>query len=282
LLSQLRSWGLNLRRRSTTAISASTISDEYVDLPPSEQNALDIFTGEWSSRLPGSWKDLKAGTVSLFEDSRILWAADQLAGFTGQRILELGPLEGGHTYMLETLGAESVIAVEANKKAYLKCLVIKQILELKRCRFMLGDCIAFLRENQISFDVCLASGILYHMREPSELIYLMSKASNKVFLWTHFYDEKIIGSKPNISSKFSATVNRSYKGFDHVLHRYEYGDALNWAGFCGGTARYSYWMTRNDILDCLRFFGFKDLRIGFDEPDHPNGPCFCVAALRSV
>lgn len=278
MLSQLRSW----RLRRTDRTSATNISDGYVDLSPSEQNALDIFSGEWSSQLPGNWKKLKAGTISLFDDSRIRWAADQLAGLTGQRVLELGPLEGGHTYMLEILGAESVIAVEANKKAYLKCLIIKEILDLKRCRFMLGDCIAFLRENQISFDACFASGILYHMREPSELIYLISKASNKVFLWTHFYDEKVIESKPNISCKFSATVNRNYKGFDHVLHRYEYGDALNWAGFCGGTAPYSYWMTRDAILDCLRFFGFKDLRIGFDEPDHPNGPCFCVAAVRSV
>ena len=259
----------------------ANVLDGYVEMPPSDQNALDIFKGEWSSRLPGIWQELQAGTITLFDDSRILWAADQLGGFNGKRVLELGPLEAGHSYMLETLGADSVIAIEASKRAYLKCLIIKEVVGLKRCRFVLGDFVAFLREAQVAFDVCLASGVLYHMREPSELIYLMSKASNKLFLWTHFYDEKVIGSKPNLARKFSTPVRNSYQGFDHVLHKYFYGDAHNWAGFCGGTAAYSYWMSRQDILDCLRFFGFQDLRVAFDEPDHPNGPAFCVAALRS-
>ena len=144
--------------------------DGYVELIPTDQNALDIFKGEWSSRLPGIWKELNAGTIPLFEDPRILWAADQLGGFGNQRVLELGPLEAGHSYMLETLGADTVIAVEANKRAYLKCLIIKEILNLKRCRFELGDCVTFLRENQTAFDVCLASGVLYHMREASLFI----------------------------------------------------------------------------------------------------------------
>jgi hypothetical protein len=253
----------------------------YVDELPSDQNALDIFKGEWSSRLPGICKELQAGTISLFDDSRILWAADQLGGFTGRRVLELGPLEAGHSYMLETLDADAVIAVEANKRAYLKCLIIKEILDLKRCRFVLGDFVAFLREAQATFDVCLASGVLYHMREPSELIYLMSKASKNLFLWTHFYDEKVIGSKSNLARRFSAPLKKSYNGFNHVLHKYRYADARNWGGFCGGTAAYSYWMSREDILSCLRFFGYQDLRIAFEELDHPNGPAFCVAALRS-
>ena len=110
----------------------------------------------------------------------------------------------------------------------------------------------------------------------------MSKASKKVFLWTHFYDDKVIGLKPNLACKFDGSVRSSYRGFDHVLHKYSYGDAHNWAGFCGGINPYSHWMSREDILACLRFFGFLDVRIAFDEPDHANGPSFCVAALQST
>jgi hypothetical protein len=269
------SLGRLLRRRSS-------VLDGYVELLPANQNALDIFKGEWSSQLPGIWKELNAGTIPLFEDPRILWAADQFGGFKDQRVLELGPLEAGHSYMLETLGADTVLAVEASKRAYLKCLIIKEILNLRRCRFVLGDCVAFLREDQAAFDVCLASGVLYHMRDPSELIYLISKASKKIFLWTHFYDEQVIGSKPNLARKFAGSIRSRHQGFDHVLHKYIYGDGRNWAGFCGGINPYSHWMSRQDILACLRFFGFEDLRIAFDEPDHPNGPSFCVAALRSA
>jgi hypothetical protein len=273
LISQLM--GRLLRR-------TNNLPESFVGLIPADQNALDIFKGEWSSRLPDQWKELNAGTIPLFEDSRILWAADQLGGFRGKRILELGPLEAGHTYMLERLGADAVTAVEANQRAYLKCLIVKEILNLKHSRFMLGDCVAFLRQHQTVFDVCLASGLLYHMSEPSELIYLMSKTTNKLFLWTHFYDEKVIRSKPNLARRFSGSMERRYQGFDHVLHRYDYGAGRHRAGFCGGVNPYSHWMSREDLLACLRFFGFQDVRIAFDDPNHPNGPSFCVAALRSA
>jgi hypothetical protein len=40
-------------------------------------------------------------------------------------------------------------------------------------------------------------------------------------------------------------------------------------------------MTRDDILACLRYFGFDDLRVGLEAPDHGGGPSFAVAALRT-
>ena len=87
------------------------IPDYYVKSAPSVQNTLDIFPGEWASKLPGDLSLLNAGQSGLFEDARITWAVEQLGGVTGQTILELGPLEAGHTYMLEKLGAASITAV---------------------------------------------------------------------------------------------------------------------------------------------------------------------------
>lgn len=257
------------------------ILSEYIEGMPSDQDALDIFEGEWSSELPGPWKKLRAGSIPLFEDPRIDWAAEQLGGFRGQRVIELGPLEAGHTYMLESMGAESVLAIEGNRRAYLKCLIVKEVLNLKCSRFLLGDFVSFLRENNTSFDVCLASGVLYHMHRPAELIHLISRASNKVILWTHYYDKTIIENNATLAPKFSGSVRQNYNGFNHFLHEYLYKEALDWGGFCGGSHSYSYWMSRDDILASLRFFGFQDLRIGFEQPNHPNGPSFCVVGVRS-
>src|SRR5262245_54278567 len=131
----------------------SNVLNDYVLATPSDQHAIDIFKGEWSSQLPGEWKELKAGTIQLFEDSRIIWAAEQLGGFKGQRVIELGPLEAGHTYMVESLGAESILAIEGKKGAYLRCLIVKEILNLRRSRFVLGDFVSFLRENATPFDI---------------------------------------------------------------------------------------------------------------------------------
>ncbi|HET8630288.1 MAG TPA: hypothetical protein VFL91_22955, partial [Thermomicrobiales bacterium] len=55
---------------------------------------------------------LRAGTVPLFEDARITWAAEQFGGFAEKTVRELGPLEGAHTTMLERLGATSITAIE--------------------------------------------------------------------------------------------------------------------------------------------------------------------------
>lgn len=67
-------------------------------------------------------------------------------------ILELGPLEGAHTYQLARLGAKHILAIEANSEAYLKCLVVKEILQIPRCRFLLGDCLIFLQAHHDPFD----------------------------------------------------------------------------------------------------------------------------------
>lgn len=126
---------------------------QYIKSIPSHQNAIDIFKGEWSSRLPDPYVNLSAGSLPLFEDARIIWADEKLGGFKDKTVLELGPLEGGHTFMLERLGASSIISIESNKRAFLKCLIVKNILQLKRTQFLLGDFMTYLHKNQDKFDI---------------------------------------------------------------------------------------------------------------------------------
>jgi len=257
------------------------ILDEYVDTFPSPQNALDIFKDEWLSKLPPIASELTAGTIPLFQDPKIAWAEQQLGGFNGCKILELGPLEGGHTYMLESMGAESILAIEANSRAYLKCLITKEILGLQRARIMLGDFVTYLKNTQDSYDVCIASGVLYHMQNPVELMDLISQKSAKAMIWTHYYDHALIKNNPNLrEDKFSGSVTKDYQGFEHVLYRQNYQESLNSAQFAGGHETFSLWMTRADILTGLENFGFRQINIEFEEPHHPNGPCFCLAASR--
>jgi hypothetical protein len=53
-----------------------------------------LFNGEWASNVPG----FGMGELKLFDDPRVKWLGEQMGGFAGKRILELGPLEGGtHT-----------------------------------------------------------------------------------------------------------------------------------------------------------------------------------------
>lgn len=259
------------------------ILDSFVKLGPTPQNALDIFKGEWSSSLPGSSSVLQAGKIPLFEDSRILWSVEQVGGtIEGKKVLELGPLEAGHSYMMETLGAASITAIESNTRAYLKCLIIKELLGLKRSQFLCGDFVEYLRTNPEKFDICLASGVLYHMVDPAELIFLISQVSDVVFMWTHYYSPEMFQACPYLSPKFSSGVSAEYRGFKHTLYRQEYQNALSIdnPGFCGGNNSFSNWMNKEDLCLCLEYFGFRDIAISFEVPDHPHGSCFCVVAKK--
>ena len=249
----------------------------YVNSAPSPQNALSIFEGEWSSRVPC---EARSGAAVSFEDDRLSWLEKEI-GCKGKTVLELGPLEGGHSYMLQKMGAKIITSVEGNSRAYLKCLVVKELLGLQRVNFLYGDFVEYLKETDKSYDICLASGVLYHMRNPAELIDLLSRhCQGHLFLWTHYFDEKILKKKPAYKSRFPRAVTANYKGFDHILHQYEYSHALIWQGFCGGSAPFSHWMSREDIFRCLEYFGFDQFKVNFEEPLQQNGPGLAIIARK--
>lgn len=259
----------------------ASILDQYSTSAPSPQNALDIFDGEWSSAFPAPLSTLRAGSIELFGDDRVRWFAESVGGVQGKSVLELGPLEGGHSYMLDRLGASSIVAIESNTRAFLKCLIVKELLGLERVHFLFGDFLEYLRTREDTFDLCMASGVLYHMQNPAELVALIGRCcTGHLCLWTHYFDAKIIASNPQLAPKFTENSSQDFEGFRHTLYRQEYRAALNWPGFCGGSAPTSHWMTRDDIFRCLRHFGFEIEGVAFEEPAHPNGPALALVARR--
>jgi hypothetical protein len=195
-------------------------------------------------------------------------------------VLDLGPLEGAHSSMAEQAGARSVVGVEANRMAFLKCLVTKELLELRRCSFQCGDVTAFLDATRERFDVCIASGILYHMVEPVRLIDLISQAASRVFIWTHVFDDEARTNR-NLAGKLSGPHTVSHDGFEHQVYRHSYGLDTRFTGFFGGVQRHSTWLPRGELLRALGHFGWANLEIGFDEPNHPNGPALAIVGSRA-
>ena len=53
---------------------------------------------------------------------------------------------------------------------------------MDRVRFLCGDVVAYLKTTTISFDMCVASGILYHMSDPVELLWLLSQRVGKLLI----------------------------------------------------------------------------------------------------
>lgn len=247
---------------------------KFVDEAPGPQAAIDIFAGRWASSFPDLDPPVTAGGVPHFTvDHRPRQTAATLGAgrLDGVRILELGPLEGGHTYQLEGLGAD-VTAIEGNAEAYLKCLVAKELLGM-RSRFLLGNFVTHLQAQPAdAWDLIFASGVLYHMVRPLELIALICRAAPRAYLWTHYYDpERNEGFVGAMDSHESVTAEHFQK---------DYGDRSH-GRFWGGLASASRYLKADDIVAAFRAFGHDRVEVLETNLEHPHGPCFTLATSRS-
>ncbi len=253
-----------------------TETPRFVDWQPDPLNVARAFEGEWSSAVPG----LPSGKTPLFDDSRVKWFEERLGGFAGRNILELGPLEGGHTYMMTQRGA-TVTAIESNVRAWLRCLAVKEYLGTNSAKFLLGDFTKYLASKPPRFDFVVASGVLYHMIDPVSFLEGVVDAAENIGIWTHYFDQPLLLTREDLRQKFDFiprnTITRRERKID--LYDQKYLKALEWKGFCGGAAQGSAWLTRDGIFGILSDEGFV-CETAFEQPDHPNGPAFCVFARR--
>lgn len=265
---------------STTQQSASALFGRYVEGLPTPQNAVDAVPG-WTCRLPPE-VPATAGSLPLYADDRIGWMLGEFGTLEGLDVLELGPLEGSHTYMLEQAGAARIDAIEANKLAYLRCLVFKELVQLRRARFHLGNFVAWLEQPCMRYDLIVASGVLYHLRDPLHFLERVAAATDALFLWTHYVSEAAMPpGDPRRSVFRPSSERRSFRGVDVRLYPRSYHRAEESSSFCGGLYDDHRWMERDDLLSVLGALGFDSLRIAHEHASHPNGPSFSILARRS-
>jgi hypothetical protein len=262
---------------SEEAMAGISRLDRFVDALPSAQTAVDAIPG-WNSAFPAS-VEVVAGDVPLYEDPRLTWAMAHYGPLMGCRVLELGPLEGGHTYMLARAGA-SIDAVEMNKLAYLRCLIAKEILEIPNARYHLGNFLKWLDERPSSYDLIVASGVLYHQAAPLFLLELIARRTTAFYLWTHFFDEKSMPAQDQRREPFIGEPEVvSFYGRTIRQYRRTYVGGKN-SSFCGGMYDEHRWLHRDDLLEAIRVLGFGTVAVAHEDPHHPNGPAFSVFARR--
>src|SRR5579883_2276741 len=244
---------------------------EYIDAAPSPQNAIDALQG-WNMALPEQ-AGAVAGAGAFYNDPRILWAFDQFGPLDGRKVLELGPLEASHTYMIEQRQPASILAIEANRLSFLRCLVVKELLGLRTARFQLGNFMPFLEQTAERFDFVIASGVLYHMANPVRLLELLALRTDAVYLWTHYASDEAM---PSGDARRLAIVGDAQSVESHGVrvrtYQRSYWGAWKSKAFCGGPHDAHCWIDRDDMLSLLRALGFDDIRIAHDEPNHAYGP----------
>ncbi|SKA17591.1 Protein of unknown function [Enhydrobacter aerosaccus] len=249
------------------------VQDICLGTSPTPQAAVDCIS-DWTSQFPAHFK-ASGGGAALFEDARVSWALQRLGGVKGKRVLELGPLEGGHTYMLERAGAAQVTAIEANRRCFMKCLITKEIAGLTRSRFLLGDFLPWLEDSNRQFDVIVAAGVLYHMMEPLKLLTLLGRATDRLYIYTHYIPDDL---RPNEEWASSIVSTEVRDGVKHYIK--SYGGMGTKAVYCGGVYESCAWLTKRDIFNHLCQMGFIYIDQSMDVRDHPNGPCINMVASR--
>ena len=117
-------------------------------------------------------------------------------------------------------------------------------------------------DMSIWYWAVIACGVLYHMRNPVELLHNIARITDRVYVWTQYYIKERLDKIPHMAHRWGESREAEHEGFRHTLHRYNYGDFLNTARFAGGSDEYSHWLSRDDLLGALRHAGLTDMLRG--------------------
>src|ERR1043166_1060321 len=109
------------------------------------------------------------GEVNALTDPRV----EQFFRFApdAETIVELGSLEGAHTFMLaKHSGVSRVLGLEGRERNLRKARLVQELWQVRNAEFAQAN----LEDGDLSafgkFDAVFCSGILYHLPEPWKLI----------------------------------------------------------------------------------------------------------------
>jgi hypothetical protein len=256
--------------------SAPDTFDRYVLSAPCWQNAVDAVSG-WNTAFPPHYK---AGALATYQDRRIQWAMECFGSLEGRHVLELGPLEGRHTAMLEAAGAR-IDAIEANRLAFMRCLITKEIEGLTRSKFWLGDFMKALESWDQSYDLIIACGVLNRLKDPLRLLELAARRSQAIYIWTHVVTEEALPPSDLRRNTFaSADEIHPFHGVDVRAYRRTDGYAEDDVAFCRDTDDGQRWLHRDDLIEAVKQVGFPSIRTNDDEPNTHFGPALSIFAQK--
>jgi SAM-dependent methyltransferase len=179
---------------------------------------------------------------------------------TARRVLELGSLEGAHSFALRRLsGVVEVVGVEGRASNIAKAEFVKRKLGISGVEFVCANLEDFDLSSLGAFDAIFCAGLLYHLPRPWELLRKLRRVSGNLVLATHY-------APPG-----KADAERGgYRGM--VYAEFGLKEPLS------GLSPDSFWPTRDDLLRMLRDAGYPRAEVCHDDTAHPHGPLITLAA----
>jgi SAM-dependent methyltransferase len=178
-------------------------------------------------------------------------------------ILELGALEGGHSFALSNRPTvQRVVAAEGRPSNIERAVFVQKLLNADKVKFVEANLESFDLSALGKFDAVFCSGLLYHLPEPWKLIELCAQVSPNVFMWTHYAGE----------NEAKETL-RDLRGKWH-----QEGGLLD---PLSGLSKRSFWPTLGSLVSMLTASGYRTVHLIGNELTHTNGAAVTLAATQA-
>ncbi len=173
-------------------------------------------------------------------------------------ILELGSLEGAHSFILAENG-ERIVALEGREANLRKARFVQQLLKIGNVKFEQAN----LEDADLAafgeFDAVFCCGLLYHLPEPWRLLERLPAVAPLLFIWTQYAAENE-----------ARDIGRGLRAKTHIE-----GGADEPLSGLSPTAT---WLTHESLRDLLRACGYQRVDVIHDDPAHANGPAVTIGA----
>lgn len=216
--------------------------------------------GPWITRFRIGDRDY-GGTFDAGSDARINQFFEAFPD--AHTILELGSLEGGHTFALaKRATAKRVVGIEGRHVNVARAQFVQQYLGITNVSFFVDNLETTNLASYGIFDAVFCSGLLYHLPTPWTLIEQISRVSQNLFLSTHY----------------------AKLGQENVAHNGIQGMMYNEIGLAdplSGLSTQSFWPTFAGLIYMLKEYGFDNIDILHDNQEHPHGAIVNLSATAS-
>lgn len=199
----------------------------------------------------------------------------------GVRVLDLGCLEGGYTAAFARAGAKEALGLDARELNIARCELVQRELGLRNLRFEVADVRELSADRQGTFDCVFASGILYHVEDPFQVVSgIADVCSGWALIDTHVAEPEGVHTEP--------LETRTWRGREYMGGVYtEYPDETPaeviadqslWSSYMNPR---SFWLTERSLIDLLHETGFEYVtKVIVPRPWHC--PAFCQTECRIV
>lgn len=192
--------------------------------------------------------------------TRALSAAKHLT-ISGQSVLDLGCKEGYNSFDFCDLGATKVLGVEARESFVQEALEQKASGSCTRADFILGDARTIDEAGLGPFDICLCSGLLYHMQDPVDLLARIGKISSHLVLETHvalpIWLDPFVGAKYRCNLQWQI-VTREFGGEKYQGRRNIFPTSVDMGTTSGSVDSHeTFWLTIDSLKKALKNVGFE-------------------------